>query len=91
MLDFKQCADNHGDFNTILTHTLKIAGRPIVITTASIVAGFLIFSFASFKPIIYFGLLVAMALLTAAIGTLVILPAILSVEHSLRHKNRCNN
>jgi predicted RND superfamily exporter protein len=73
-----QVAARPGDFSVILENTLKIAGRPIVITSISILAGFLIFSFASFKPIIYFGLLVAMALFTAALGTIIILPAILS-------------
>jgi len=75
----KQQAALPDNFDVALENTLKIAGRPIVITTISIVAGFLIFSFASFKPIIYFGLLVAMALFTAAVGSLIILPAILSI------------
>ncbi|RKX78996.1 MAG: hypothetical protein DRP87_04640 [Spirochaetes bacterium] len=68
-----------GDLNTILSNTLTIAGRPIMLTTSSIVGGLLVFCFASFQPIIYFGLLVAMALFTAALGTLVILPVFLTL------------
>ncbi len=68
------------NYHRVLMNTLKITGRPIIITTLSIVGGLVIFSFASFRPIIYFGLLVAMALFTAALGTIIVLPAILSIR-----------
>jgi len=67
------------DIGLIVRNTLKISGRPILITTASIVAGLLIFCASSFLPIMYFGILVAMALLTAAFGTLIVLPAVLTI------------
>lgn len=79
LLRYKQQTALHTQMDVILNNTLKITGRPIVITSASIVGGFLVFCFASFKPIVYFGVLVAFALFTAAIGTLIILPAILSL------------
>jgi hydrophobe/amphiphile efflux-3 (HAE3) family protein len=68
----------------VLSHTLRIAGRPILLTTVSTVGGLLLLALASFRPIIYFGLLVAMALFTTAVGTLVILPAILSIGYMIR-------
>jgi hypothetical protein len=58
---------------------LKFAGRPIAIITISIVIGFLVLTLASFIPIKYFGLLVAMALSTAALGSLIVLPAVLTI------------
>lgn len=78
LLRFREQEKLYSDIGTILGHTLKIAGRPIIITTTSIIGGLLILTFASFRPIIYFGLLVAVALFTAALGTLLILPAILT-------------
>ena len=79
ILRFREQARKYGDdINTIMVQALKTAGRPIIVTTASIVGGLLVLTFASFRPITYFGMLVAFALITAAGSTLVILPAILS-------------
>jgi predicted RND superfamily exporter protein len=71
----------------VLSHTLRIAGRPILLTTVSTVGGLLLLALATFRPIIYFGLLVAMALFTTAVGSLVILPAILSIGYMFRNGN----
>jgi len=68
-----------GDIDTVIRNTLAVSGRPIVLTTLSILAGLLILSFATFKPIRYFGLLVAFTLAAACIGTIVVLPAVLSL------------
>ncbi|MBI9100530.1 MAG: hypothetical protein JEY91_18775, partial [Spirochaetaceae bacterium] len=57
----------------------RISGRPIALTTASIVGGLLVLTFASFKGIVYFGALVCLTLTFTMVGTLVILPAILAV------------
>ena len=76
-----------GNVRRVIYHTLKITGRPILLTTASIVGGLLVLCFASFVPIIYFGLLVAMALFFAALGTLLILPVILSLDWRVK-RNR---
>ncbi len=61
-----------------LIKTLAITGRPILLTTTAIAGGLLILVFANFKPIVFFGLLVAIVLVATAIGTLVLLPALLS-------------
>ncbi|UCF97025.1 MAG: MMPL family transporter [Spirochaetaceae bacterium] len=63
---------------TVLAHTLKATGRPILLTSLSLVAGLLVLCFSHFLPILYFGILVSLALTTTTFGALVILPAILS-------------
>ena len=68
------------DRHKALTATLVIAGRPIVLTSATIVAGLLVLTFSRFMPILYFGLLVSLALFTTTLGALIILPAVLSLE-----------
>ena len=75
-----QRASSHGDVNTVIRNTLAVTGRPIVLTTLSILAGLLILGFATFKPIRYFGLLVAFTLTAACIGTIVVLPAVISLS-----------
>jgi hypothetical protein len=52
-------------------------GRPIVVTSLVLVAGFWTLLFASFQPNIYFGLLSGLAILTALIADLMLLPALL--------------
>jgi predicted RND superfamily exporter protein len=69
-----------GDRRLALTGTLVIAGRPIVLTSLTIIAGLLVLAFSRFMPILYFGLLISLALLTTTVGALVILPAVLSLE-----------
>jgi predicted RND superfamily exporter protein len=68
-------------YNTVqvLTETLSITGRPILLTTTAIVSGLLVLVFATFKPIVYFGILVVIALSATCLATLFVLPAILAI------------
>jgi predicted RND superfamily exporter protein len=66
------------DHGKALARTLMIAGRPILLTSLTIVAGLLVLAFSRFMPVVYFGLLVSLALLTTTIGALIILPAVLA-------------
>jgi multidrug efflux pump subunit AcrB len=70
--------DGKVDKSVVLAHTLKTAGRPILLTSLSLVAGLLVLCFSQFLPILYFGILVSLALATTTVGALVILPALLS-------------
>jgi predicted RND superfamily exporter protein len=70
-----------------VSESLGITGRPILLTTLSIVGGLAVFAFASFKPIMYFGILVIVALTAACAGTLCILPAALTLTWKTREKN----
>lgn len=74
------------DIEKVLHLTFKITGRPIVLTTVSIVAGMLVLVLASFVPIGYFGILVSLALVGALIGTLVFLPAVLVVVFYIKKR-----
>ncbi|MBA7616870.1 Multidrug resistance protein MdtC [subsurface metagenome] len=75
----KQSIAFPNDKKKVLEHTLKAAGRPILLTSISIIAGLLVLTVSSFMPILYFGLLVSLALCTTTIGALIILPAMLSL------------
>ena len=68
------------DHGKALARTLMIAGRPILLTSLTIVAGLLALVFSRFMPVLYFGLLVSLALLTTTIGALIILPAVLALR-----------
>jgi predicted RND superfamily exporter protein len=69
----------HEDKQKIISHTLKITGRPILLTSLSLIVGLLVLTLSSFMPIVYFGMLVSLALLTTTLGALIVLPAMLSL------------
>ncbi|MGA2975233.1 MAG: MMPL family transporter [Spirochaetia bacterium] len=72
------------DPSLALQETLAVIGRPVLISSLSIVAGLLVFLTAAFRPIMYFGLLVMFTLLATAGGTLVTLPTLLGIDSRIR-------
>jgi len=84
LLQFKKQFLLGGTTKEVLIRCGKVAGRPIALTTISIVGGLLVLTLASFKGILYFGTLVSFTLTFAMIGTLVILPAILAILVQLK-------
>jgi len=74
----KQWAGGKQDIYTAITKTMNITGRPIVLTTLAIDGGLLILGFGLFKPIMYFGMLVIVTLTATCLGTVLVLPVVLS-------------
>ena len=56
---------------------LTASGIPIFFTSLTLIAGFSVLLFSSFKPILYFGLLIAVTMLGCLIGVIFILPALI--------------
>ena len=77
LLQYKRQQSKNRLIEDAVTETFAISGRPIILTTISIVAGFLMFCFASFKPITFFGILVSISLVAAMLSTLIFLPSFL--------------
>jgi len=86
----KQACIHPDDFKMCITKTMVISGRPILLTTASIIGGLLVLTLAKFQPVAVFGLLVSVTLAATAFGTLVILPAILSFRRRERDAAAAN-
>jgi predicted RND superfamily exporter protein len=68
-----------GDAHRAVAVTLVVTGRPIFLTSLAIVAGLLVLVLSSFRPIVYFGILVAFTLAATCASTLVVLPALLAL------------
>ena len=66
--------ENPENPGAVAGNTLRHTGRPIVLTTLSIVLGLAWFVFAEFRPIRYFGLLIVFTLTAACLSTLFLLP-----------------
>ncbi len=77
-----------------LSHTWNIVGQPVLMATLTLISVFSLFIFASLKPTQTFGLLTALALVSALAGDLIYLPAILTCvfrNHSRKEPSRTNS
>ena len=71
-----------------LHRTMVLTGRPIFLTSLSIMAGLILLIFSTFRPIGYFGVLISIALFNTTIGCLIYLPTILSLKESIARRIR---
>ncbi|HNZ26267.1 MAG TPA: MMPL family transporter [Spirochaetota bacterium] len=90
LLNYRKILKNDGDIATkdAIILTLERTSRPILFTAMALILGFVVFFLSSFKPIIYFGVLIALSMLTCTFGSLFILPSALLVTDKLRMKYR---
>jgi predicted RND superfamily exporter protein len=65
------------DHSRAMAVTIREAGRAIVFTSATMVLGFSIFTVASFRPVVYFGGLTALSMITTSVAALFIVPVLL--------------
>ncbi len=70
------------DLPNALLQTAGSAGHAMTITTLVMVAGFAVLTLAAIKSIVFFGLLVALAMIAALLTDLLLLPALLSLRGS---------
>ncbi len=73
----------------MMVQTMIFSGRPILLTSCALIAGLLVLTFSNFMPVVYFGLLVALAIFTTTLGALIILPALLAVRSRGRKSLIC--
>ena len=74
------------DVAHLLKETISETGRPIILTTLSIVAGMLMFLFASYAPVRIFGILMSTALLNCMLATLFIMPSVIWAVSVLKER-----
>jgi predicted RND superfamily exporter protein len=63
-----------------LRRTVDAVAQPIADTTIVAASGFLVLALSEFVPLVYFGLLTALTLVTALLADLLVLPALLVVS-----------
>lgn len=63
-----------------LTHVIETKGRAILSSSTILCIGFGVMVFSRFMPIIHFGLLSAIIMMTALIGDIILLPAIILLK-----------
>ena len=72
------------DFMENIRLTIIETGRPIILSTVSIVAGMMMLSFGSFMPIRYFGLLMSISLFGCMVSTLIFMPPTMILYDKLK-------
>lgn len=65
------------DDERALRVTLARVGRPICFTTLTVCVGFSVLMFSNFQPTAVFGLMMAITLLSALVGDLILLPSLM--------------
>ncbi len=63
------------DVDTSIEKTLQIAGKAIIFTSLALIFGFSVLELSTFKPLMLFGLLMAVTMVATTIGALLVLPA----------------
>jgi len=68
--------------------TILISGKAIIINVISVSAGFLVLVFSDMVPLQYFGILIALSMVSSSLGAMTLLPSILILLH--RNKTSTN-
>ena len=63
-----------------IRESIHVSGKGIIINFISVALGFLTLVFSNLVPMIYFGIIIALSMLGAAMGALTLLPSILLLE-----------
>lgn len=61
----------------IIEKVLRISGKAIIYTSLALIAGFSVLTISSFKPVILFGILMAITMTVTTIGALLVLPTVI--------------
>lgn len=91
LLTYKNKLKNGLPIKDAILESLYLTSRPIVFTSIALILGFIVFFLSSFRPIVYFGALISISMLTCTFATLFILPSFLIVTDRFRLKYKKRN
>lgn len=78
---FNEIYKKTGQLEKSINDTLLISGNAIIINVVSVSAGFLVLVFSEMVPLQYFGILIAISMVSSSLGAMTLLPAILIMIH----------
>ena len=84
---FNQSYKKSQDLYASIQESILISGNAIIINVISVSAGFLILVFSEMVPLQYFGLLIALSMVSSCLGALTLLPSILILMNRNKSKN----
>ncbi len=74
---FKRELQWDGNYQAAMHRSHRTIGRALTYTAVTVIMGFSVLAFSNFIPSIYFGLLTSLAMTTALVGSLTLLPALI--------------
>lgn len=77
---YREVKKGGGDMVSVVGETVRTVGRPMLITSVVLAGGFSVLGIAAIKSVAYFGILLAIALLSALLADLMVVPALLVVS-----------
>ena len=78
---FNEIYNKTGLLEKSISDTLLISGNAIIVNVISVSAGFLVLVFSEMVPLQYFGILIAISMVSSSLGAMTLLPAILIIIH----------
>lgn len=88
---FNESYKKSQDLYASIQESILISGNAIIINVISVSAGFLILVFSEMVPLQYFGLLIALSMVSSCLGALTLLPSILILMNRNKSKNNMQN
>lgn len=76
---FNHIYEETGLLEKSINDTLLISGKAIIINVISVSTGFLVLIFSEMVPLQYFGILIAISMISSSLGAMTLLPALLIV------------
>jgi hypothetical protein len=77
LVRFRREFDKGRNYSKAIENTFRSVGKPIIVTTIVLTAGFCIFLFSNFQPTQNLGVLISFALVSALLADLMLLPVLL--------------
>ncbi|MBU0992652.1 MAG: MMPL family transporter [Proteobacteria bacterium] len=72
---FRQYQEKGMRVDDTIKKTLEASGKAIIYTSLALIFGFIVLTVSNFKPVILFGVLMALTMIATTVGALLILPA----------------
>lgn len=78
------------NFKTAMKEAIIVSGNAIIINVVAVSAGFLMLVFSDMVPLQYFGLLIAISMVSSGLGAITLLPAILILVNTKNNSLKTN-
>ena len=84
---FKTSFKKNNDVYAAVQESILVSGKAIIINVVSVSAGFLVLVFSDMVPLQYFGLLIALSMISSCLGALTLLPTLLILMNKKNSSN----
>lgn len=78
------------DFKAAIQEAIVVSGNAIIINVIAVSAGFLVLVFSDMVPLQYFGLLIAISMVSSGLGAITLLPSILILVNKKSNSLKTN-